>query len=531
VVQKLELLDTTLRDGSQATGVSLTVEDKVKIALLLDELGIDYIEGGWPGSNPKDVEFFKVIKDYNLRYAKVAAFGSTRRKDSKVDQDKNVETILEAGVDVAVIFGKSWVLHVDQILRVTKEENLEMIYDTINYLKSHGLKVIFDAEHFYQGFKEDPEYALQVLKVAEEAGASTVVLCDTNGGALPWEVYEITKKVVSLSRAIVGVHMHNDIGCAVANTLMGVLAGARHVQGTINGVGERTGNADLIQVIPTLYYKMGFSVLKGSDSIKMLKKISTLVYEILSLDQNPYQPYVGEYAFAHKAGVHVDAVLKNPKAYEHIDPELVGNTREIVVSDLSGSANLVVKLRELGIDVSKRDTRIRNALSKIKKLGKDGYNFDLAPELAVLIVLKELGYVDDELVLKNWKVTVDRGMIVAEVQINGTKSVAEGEDFVVTIFKAISDAISTLYPWLPIPKITSSSVTMLNNGLYRVTITLNALGIKFSIQEVSRNIFDAFTKCFVNAYEYLITINKIKSDTIKMYIDNNPGFMKEVIIK
>ena len=512
MVQKLEVLDTTLRDGVQAAEVSLTLEDKIRIALLLDELGVDYIEGGWPGSNPKDMEFFKLIKNYSLSHAKIAAFGSTRRKDAKVYEDKNLDAILKSDVDVAVVFGKAWVLHVEQVLRVSKEENLEMIYDTVSYLKSHGLKVIFDAEHFYQGFKEDPDYAAQVLKVAEEAGASVVVLCDTNGDAFPWEVYEITKKVVSTARTVVGLHMHNDMGCAVANTLMGVLAGAKHIQGTINGVGERTGNADLVQLIPTLYYKMRFNVLKGSASMRMLKKISMLVYEIMSMNPNPYQPYVGEYAFAHKAGVHVDAVLKNPRAYEHIDPELVGNTRKILVSDLSGSANLVAKLRELGLDISKGDEKIRSALSKIKELGKHGYNLDSVPELAILIVLEELGYVNEKFVLEDWRIDIDKNGIVAEVKINGVKYIARGKDFAETLFNTISQMMTALHPLLPRAKIVHNSVTMLSNGMYRVTITLDVQGYRFSMQEVSHNVFEAYIRCLINAYKYLVTINRIYAE-------------------
>ncbi|MFP3237291.1 MAG: citramalate synthase, partial [Vulcanisaeta sp.] len=274
------------------------MNDKVKIALLLDDLGVDYIEGGWPGSNPKDAEFFRVMRDYSLGHAKLVAFGMTRRKGISTRNDLNLAAILDTGVDVAVIVGKSWILHVREVLRVSPSDNLEMIYDSIKYLRDHGLRVIFDAEHFYQGFREDPEYALRVVKTAEEAGAEVVVLADTNGAMLPMDVYEITSKVVRELKVKVGVHMHNDSGCAVANTLMGVLAGARHVQGTINGIGERTGNADLVQVLPNLVLKMGFKVLKDPASLRKLKVISKFVYEAAGLSPNPYQPYVGDFAFS-----------------------------------------------------------------------------------------------------------------------------------------------------------------------------------------------------------------------------------------
>lgn len=338
------------------TGVSFTLNDKVKIALMLDDLGVDYIEGGWPGSNPKDAEFFRIMRNYSLSHAKLAAFGMTRRKSVSAKDDPNLAAILDSGVDVAVLVGKSWILHVKEVLRVGPEDNLDMVYDSIRYLKDHGLTVIFDAEHFYQGFKDDPEYTLKVVKTAEEAGADTVVLADTNGAMLPpHEVYEITSKTVNELRTIIGVHMHNDSGCAVANTVMGVLAGARHVQGTINGLGERTGNADLVQVIPNLVLKLGFRVLRDVNDLKKLKAVSRFVYEAAGLNPNPYQPYVGDYAFSHKAGLHVDGVSKVTRAYEHVDPELVGNTRKFVVSELAGSSNILVHLKDLGINMNKDD--------------------------------------------------------------------------------------------------------------------------------------------------------------------------------
>ncbi|MEM4794784.1 MAG: citramalate synthase [Ignisphaera sp.] len=518
-------MDTTLRDGSQASGISLTVEDKIKIALALDDLGVDYIEAGWPGSNPKDAEFFNVIKRYSLSHAKIAAFGSTRKKNSKVYEDENVKAILKADVDFAVIFGKSWSLHVYEILHASKEENLEMIYDTINYLKSHGIKVIFDAEHFYQGYKEDPEYSLETLRTAEGAGAQTVVLCDTNGGTTPLEVYEITRKVVSIVKIPVGLHMHNDIGCAVANTIVGVVAGARHVQGTINGIGERTGNADLVQIIPTLFYKLNMRVLNGVESIKKLKTISKLVYEILNMKPNPYQPYVGDYAFAHKAGVHVDAVLKNPRAYEHIDPEAVGNTRRFVLSDLSGSSNIVAILKEIGIDVDKKDSRVRSALSKIKELEKFGYSFDIAPASAILIALKELGYVEETLTPYSWRVFLDSsGLSVAVVDIKNVNARAIDVDVVKAVARAFSEAASIVYPSTSGIKLINSSISTLNGGLFRVTVEVGYNNYRWSAQGVSINVIEAFIRGLVDAYEYFLAISK-KSQQLPIFGKQSFNFL------
>jgi 2-isopropylmalate synthase len=471
VVQKsIEVLDTTLRDGAQATGVSFTLNDKVKIALLLDDLGVDYIEGGWPGSNPKDAEFFRVMREYSLSHAKLAAFGMTRRKGVSPKDDPNLAAILSTDVKVAVIVGKSWTLHVREVLRVSLEENLEMIYDSIRYLRDHGLSVIFDAEHFYQGFLEDPEYALKVVKTAEEAGAEVVVLADTNGAMLPMDVYEITSRVVKRLRVKIGVHMHNDSGCAVANTLMGVLAGARHVQGTINGIGERTGNADLVQVIPNLVLKMGFRALKGPESLRKLRMISRFVYEAAGLSPNPYQPYVGDFAFSHKAGLHVDGVSKITKAYEHIDPEFVGNVRRFVISELAGASNLLIYLRDLGINVNKGDPGLRRALNKIKELENKGYSFALRwfllnpsthnTKSTAEAGARELGLYRNHLRVDYWRVVSEDSLNIAVVKINNELSVAEGVGPVNAVDRAIRSAVAKIYPELSEVKLTDYRVVL-----------------------------------------------------------------------
>ena len=504
-----------MRDGAQATGISFTLNDKVRIALMLDELGVDYIEGGWPASNPKDSEFFRAMRNYTLSHAKLAAFGMTRRKGVRASEDRNLTAIIDTGVDVGVIVGKSWILHVKEVLRVSPEENLDMVYESVRYLKDHGLKVIFDAEHFYQGFREDAEYALKVVKTAEEAGADVVVLADTNGAMLPMDIYEVTSRVVKEVRVRVGVHMHNDSGCAVANTVMGVLAGARHVQGTINGIGERTGNADLIQVIPNLVLKLGFKALKGVESLRRLKEVSMAVYEAAGLQPNPYQPYVGEYAFSHKAGLHVDGVSKVTRAYEHIDPELVGNVRRFVVSELSGSSNLVLYLKGLGVNVNKDDPGLRRALEIIKARENEGYSFDLAPASAILIALREMGMYTDLLKLEYWKVISEGGLSIAVVKVNGSLSVAEGVGPVHAIDLAVRNVASKIYPELNQVKLTDYRVVLpgevkSTESVVRVLMEFTDGSNRWRTVGVSTNIIMASVQALLDGLNYALLIKQLK---------------------
>ncbi len=352
---------------------------------------------------------------------------------------------MEADVEVAVLFGKTWTLHVKEILRTTLEDNLAIIADSIQFLRDHGLEVIFDAEHFYQGFKEDPEYALQVVKVAGDAGARVVTLADTNGGTLPHEILEITKYVHERSKVKLGVHMHNDSGTAVANSLMGVVGGARHVQGTINGIGERTGNADLVQIIPSLALKMGYNVLKESDGLRKLRNVSASVYELSGLHPNPFQPYVGDNAFTHKAGVHADAVMKNTRAYEHIDPSLIGNARKVVISELAGTSNLVNYLERIGLKVEKKEEKLKHALKLIKELESRGYSFDLAPESALLIVLRELGIYEKFIDLKYWKVINENGLALAVVKVNSRVEAAEALAQCMQLILPLGDVLSRTF--------------------------------------------------------------------------------------
>ena len=370
----IELFDTTLRDGTQGEHVALSARDKLRIAKRLDALGIDIIEGGWPGSNPKDQAFFDLARDVEWQHARLCAFGSTRRISNPPEQDANLLALLAAATPVVSIFGKSWTLHAEVALGVTLEENLELIRSSVAFLKSHGKEVVYDAEHFFDGYKANPAYALETLEAAAGAGASVLVLCDTNGGTMPDEVFDIVTLVVGRFELPIGIHTHNDGACAVANTLMAVRAGARHVQGTINGIGERCGNADLCAVIAGLQLKLGYDCVTD-EQLASLADISRFVFEVANLDPVDRAPYVGRSAFAHKGGVHVSAVMKDPRAYEHIEPEIVGNRRRVLVSDLSGQSNVRYKADELGIHIKDKEQAGR-AVHRIKELEHLGYEFE-----------------------------------------------------------------------------------------------------------------------------------------------------------
>ncbi|MFN2141787.1 MAG: citramalate synthase, partial [Candidatus Promineifilaceae bacterium] len=379
------LYDTTLRDGTQREGISLSVDDKIKIAQKLDEMGVHYIEGGWPGSNPKDVEFFRRAASLPFENAKVTAFGSTRRKNSRPEEDPNLKLLLEAETPVVTLVGKSWDLHVRDVLDTTMEENLNMIGDSVAYCKEQEKEVIYDAEHFFDGYKADPEYALATIKTAVVNGADCVVLCDTNGGSLPWEVEDIVNEVVEvLPGTQIGIHAHDDAGCGVANSLAAVRAGATHVQGTINGYGERVANANLITIIPDLQLKMGLNSL-SPENLQQLTELSRYVAEVANLTPDDHAPFVGASAFAHKGGIHVAAMLKNIESYQHIDPELVGNKQRSVVSELSGRGNIVDKARQFGLDTESLD--VKRVLEEIKTLEARGFTFEGA-EASVELMLR-----------------------------------------------------------------------------------------------------------------------------------------------
>jgi 2-isopropylmalate synthase len=373
----VRLYDTTLRDGAQSEGISFSVVDKLHIAQKLDELGIHYIEGGWPGSNPKDAEFYQTVKELSMKNARIVGFGSTRRHDTRPEEDNNLIMLVEAGVKIATLVAKSSDLQVTRVLRTTLEENLNMIADSIRYLKSKGIDVFFDAEHYFDGYKSDAKYALKTLEAAADAGAACLVLCDTNGGSLPDEISRAIEAAARATNVPLGIHCHNDGGLAVANTLAAVNAGVTQVQGTINGYGERCGNTNLCSIIPALKLKMGIDCISDAQ-LALLTEVSHYVSELANLAPDPYSPYVGASAFSHKAGYHMDGIAKWPDAYQHIDPAKVGNRRRTVVSDQSGKRNIITKAKELGIDLSTADKEVKELLTHVKQLESRGFQYDNA---------------------------------------------------------------------------------------------------------------------------------------------------------
>jgi len=498
--------------------VNFSLQDKIRITLKLDEFGINYIEGGWPGSNRKDEEYFRAVNDLSLKSSRIVAFGSTRRNNVKADDDANLNAILKSGVNTATIFGKSWDLHVKSILNTSLESNVDMVYDSVKYLKDHGLHVIFDAEHFYDGYINCPSHAMDVLRASIDAGADTVVLCDTNGGTLPKAFEQITENVAASFNVTVGVHCHNDAGSAVANSLLGVMVGARHVQGTINGLGERCGNADLCQIIPSMCLKMGLPIRGFSEGqLKLLRPLSLYVYEMLHMHPNPYQPYVGANAFAHKGGVHVDAVMKNRTAYEHIDPELVGNLRWISVSELSGKANILAKAKEFGLDVDKTSPVVPALLSMIKEMEFQGYHLEGADATLYLLMVKELGIYKPLFEISQWRTISEshNGGFAAEssvkIKVGGKELyvIAEGNGPVNAQDRALMKAMSEFFPEI-------KNVQLVN---YKVSIADTAEGTASSVRStieftdgrsnwvtvgVSTNLLEASKTALADGYDYYL---------------------------
>ncbi|MEM4304195.1 MAG: citramalate synthase [Candidatus Caldarchaeum sp.] len=509
-------MDTTLRDGAQTRGVTFTLHDKLRIAEKLDEVGIDIIEGGWPGSNPKDVEFFKAVKKLSLSNSRVGAFGSTRRVGLRPSQDQSVNAILDADVDTAIIFGKSWALHVKEVLRCSLEENLEMVTDTLEYLREHGLDIIFDAEHFFDGYAESPDYAVEVLRHAKEAGASTIVLCDTNGGTLPHRLAEVVRNVRRGVEGPLGIHAHNDCGVAVANSLVAVVEGVRHVQGTMIGLGERCGNADLTQIIPNLVLKMGYRVLKTPDGLKKLKNTAYYVAEVAGMPLSPGYPFFGVNAFAHKGGVHIDAILKNPRTYEHVDPSLLGMDRALSVSELAGRSALVNHAAKLGITLTKEQAS--SILEEVKKLEAVGYHFEPADATLSLLVLKSVGVDVERLRVRTWWVEVleagnltSRAVVSMDIDGEAVTTTGEGVGPVHALDVAIRAAILKKYPNLQATQLANYKVSVIDTrdataAAVRVFIEFADDGNRWATTGVSRNIVEASLKAIIDGYSYKLLI-------------------------
>lgn len=511
------VFDTTLRDGTQGEGISLTVEDKLKIAVKLDELGIHYIEGGWPGSNGKDIEFFRRAASLPLKNAKITAFGSTRRKGIAPDQDSNLLAIVDSGVKVATIFGKSWDFHVTTALQTTLEENLNMIYDSVHYLKSRGLEVIYDAEHFFDGYKHNRDHALDTIRRAEAAGADWIVLCDTNGGSLPGEVETIVREVVANVSVPVGIHAHNDCELGVANSLAAVQAGARQVQGTFNGLGERCGNANLCSVIPNLQLKLGFRCVTP-EQLQSLTNTARYVSEIANVHLPVNQPYVGSAAFAHKGGIHVSAVLRHSKTYEHIVPELVGNRQRVLVSELAGQSNLVFKAQELGLDFNLQNDATKRLIDTIKDMEHEGYQFEGADASLELLIRRSLGEQEDIFTLESFKLLMEKSgdrpvvceaILKIKVQGETVYTAAEGNGPVNALDNALRKALETYYPDIGSLHLTDYKVRVINDreasaAKVRVLIESSDLDATWSTVGVSENVIEASWEALVDSLRYAI---------------------------
>lgn len=511
----VQIYDTTLRDGTQREGISLSVADKLKIARRLDEFGVAYIEGGWPGSNPKDEAFFEQVRGMQLKHAKIAAFGSTRKKDAPVERDPNLKALLAAGTPVVTLVGKSWDLHVRDVLEATLDQNLSMIKDSVAYLKGFDKEAIYDAEHFFDGFKANPEYALATLQAAQEGGADVLVLCDTNGGSLPWEIEDIVARVAAEIRAPLGIHAHDDGGCGVANTLAAVRCGAVHVQGTINGYGERVGNANLCTIIPNLQLKMDVGCVP-QENLPQLARLSYFLAEVANLPHDKHLPYVGESAFAHKGGIHVAAMLKNELSYQHIDPSLVGNERRTVVSELSGRGNVQDKAQQFGQQISPEQAR--TVVDRIKTLESQGFTFESA-EASINVMLQHArpGY-QPPFELIDFLVVVEhrqgRGILAeATVKVRVGERVvhtaAEGNGPVNALDAALRKALLDVYPSLAHVRLDDYKVRILDSergteATVRVLIDTKNGEHRWSTVGASSNIIDASWRALADSLEYAL---------------------------
>ncbi len=508
---KIQIYDTTLRDGTQREGISLSCEDKLKIAAMLDDLGVDFIEGGWPGSNPKDAEFFERIRKVPLEHSVIAAFGSTCRAGSKPEDDANIRALLDAETPVCTVVGKTSLLHVTDVLQTTPEENLRIIEQSIAYLKSRGRRVIYDAEHFFDGFKLDSVYSLETLRAAQRGGAETIVLCDTNGGTMPWELGSIVRTVRETISTPLGIHTHNDAECAVANSLAAVSEGCIQVQGTMNGYGERCGNANLVSIMANLELKMGFACLPKGN-LARLAELSHVVAEIANLSPDEHLAYVGKSAFAHKGGIHVAAMRRNAKSYQHIDPALVGNEARVVVSELSGRGNLLSKAEEMGLELKAGSEVLKN----IKDLEAKGFSFEAAEaSVAMMMKREEAGY-KPPFELIDFTVNVEHRMgrgLFAEASVKVRvcdqiiHTVAEGNGPVNALDAALRKALSDVYPSLKDFQLADYKVRILDgeNGtgaVTRVLIDTQNGAHRWSTVGASANIIEASWTALVDSFEY-----------------------------
>jgi len=518
---KIKIYDTTLRDGAQAEDIAFSVEDKIRISHKLDELGIHYVEGGWPGSNPKDLQFFREIRAVPCSHAKIVAFGSTCRVGIPPQKDSNLQALVESGTETITLFGKSWDIHPLEAMKITLDQNLEIIYESIRYLKDRVPEVIFDAEHFFDGFKHNPGYALSTLRIAREAKADWIVLCDTNGGSLLNEVQAIIREVKKEIQVPLGIHVHNDTDLAVANSILAVQEGIQMVQGTINGYGERCGNANLCSIIPNLKLKMGIDCIT-EDELRKIREVSRFVSELANLPHPKYLPYVGDSAFAHKGGIHVSAIRKNVATYEHIQPQQVGNHQRVLISDLSGESNILYKAAEFSIDLETKDPKIRKILNDLKRLENEGFQFEGAEGSFEILIKKALGQHRKFFDLMGFRVIVEKKeeegpslseatiMVRVKDQVEHTAAVGDGP--VNALDHALRKALEKFYPDLKEVKLLDYKVRILSSrdgtaARTRVLIESGDGKSEWGTVGVSENIIQASWQALVDSIDYKLLKN------------------------
>lgn len=514
-MKKIELFDTTLRDGTQGEGVNISIHDKLEITKRLDQFGIDIIEGGWPGSNPKDEEYFDKVRNLKLKNSTICAFGSTARYPDRIESDNNLQKLISSEAPIITIFGKTWRFHSEKTLGLTDEQNEELIYKSVKYLVEKGRRVIFDAEHFYDGYKDDPKFAISMCKAAVKGGADTVALCDTNGGTLPNEIYDITEETAKHIDVSLGIHAHNDGGMAIANSIAAVQAGATQVQGTTNGVGERCGNADLCAIVPNLKLKMDRETVTNID-LTNLTSLSNFVYEMMNVSPNTRAPFVGKSAFAHKGGIHVSSVLKDSRMYEHLDPTIVGNRQRVIVSDLSGQSNIRYKAAKLGIELPDDKEFNKKFVLFLKDLEYKGFQFDGAEASFEMLLRNELNELKTFFKVTYAKVNVmfdDNGMeyseAVLKVEVDGVTehTAADGDGPVNALDKALHKALKRFYPELDDVHLIDYKVRVLGEGdgtaaKVRVLIESSDNNSEWSTVGVSGNIIKASLQALTDSINY-----------------------------
>ena len=515
-MRKIAIYDTTLRDGAQTEDISFSVEDKLRISEKLDELGVHYIEGGWPGSNPRDIEYFKRASKLKLANSKIVAFGSTHRPNHKVREDALIRALLDSKVKIITIFGKTWDFHVKEALKITLNENLDIIHNSISYLKRNVETVFYDAEHFFDGYKDNPKYALRCLLAAQEAGADCLVLCDTNGGTLPGEVQRIICEISPSLNTPVGIHAHNDAECAVANSLVAVESGASHVQGTINGLGERCGNANLCSIIPDLQIKLGLRCI-AENRLRRLREVSRFVNELANMRHFKRQPFVGDSAFAHKAGMHVSAVRKRPETYEHVRPDLVGNSQRVLISDLAGRSNILRKAEEFGIRLNPDSPQLQDIVTTLKNLENEGFQFEAAEASFELLMKKALGLHKRFFDLIGFRIIVEKrregeepiseATIMVRVGGHVEHTAATGIGPVNAIDNALRKALDKFYPVLKEVRLHDYKVRVLTAGRgtsakVRVLVESGDAEKRWGTVGVSENIIEASYQALVDSIEY-----------------------------